>query len=72
MVHNKVRSALKPLLVAVVVSGVFLMGSSSGGQAAEPVSSYAPVVIKESFATIMEPHEGGEAQGHGPPDGVAE
>ena len=54
MDHNSLRSALKPLWVAVVVSGVFLMGSASGGLAAEPASSYSPVVIKESFATIME------------------
>ena len=53
MVHNKVKVALKPLLGVIVVSGVFLMGSSSGGHAAEQVSSYAPVVIKEDFATIM-------------------
>jgi len=54
MDHNSLRSALKPLWVAVVVSGVFLMGSASGGLATEPASSYSPVVIKESFATIME------------------
>jgi cytochrome c peroxidase len=29
------------------------MGSSPGGYAAEKVSSYAPVVIKEDFATVM-------------------
>jgi cytochrome c peroxidase len=53
MVHNKARSVLKPLLGVIAVSGVFLIGSSPGGHAAEKVSSYAPVVIKEDFATVM-------------------
>jgi len=48
------KFALTPLLVAVVTSGVLLMAGASAGRATAPVSSYSPVVIKESFATIME------------------
>src|SRR5450759_4596937 len=54
MVQNKKRSVLKPLLGVIAVSAVFLIGASPGGHAAEKVSSYSPVVIKENFATIME------------------
>jgi cytochrome c peroxidase len=53
MVHYRARSVLKPLLGVIAVSGVLLIASSPGGHAAEKVSSYAPVVIKEDFATVM-------------------
>jgi cytochrome c peroxidase len=54
MVPNGVRSALTPLFVMIVVSGVFSLGLSPRGHAAEKPSSYSPVVIKENFAAIME------------------
>src|SRR4030042_2872000 len=53
MVHYKARSVLKPLLGVIAVSAVLFIASSPGGHAAEKVSSYAPVVIKEDFATVM-------------------
>lgn len=53
MGRYKMKFALTSVVVAVVAV-VFLIGAASGEKGKEPVSSYAPVVIKENFATIME------------------
>jgi len=53
MVRHKMKFALTSVVMAVV-AGFFLMGVASGEKGKEPVSSYSPVVIKESFATIMD------------------
>jgi cytochrome c peroxidase len=58
MGQYKLKVALTALVVAVAASGVFLMGAASGERSKEPVSSYAPVVIKENFAAIMERMKG--------------